>query len=48
MYDPIVFILFAAIVLAAVYFYIQRRKRQGAFGGRDSAPSAETSEEAHE
>jgi hypothetical protein len=43
-YEPIVFILFAMIVLAAVYFYVQRRKGQGAFGG-STAQHPETTDD---
>lgn len=40
--NELIFILFAIIVLAAVYFYVQRRKQQGAFG---STPREQASDD---
>lgn len=45
MYEPMVFLLFAIIVLTAVYFYIQRRKQQGAFTAKSDDRATGTSPE---
>jgi len=45
MFEPIVLVLFLVIVLAAVYFYLQRRKQQGAFGGDVTRAQSESADD---